>query len=266
MRFFKKSEEEINKNIVNKLKTSGFYVEDGSISKLFAGIFSSVIYTIYVYLENKHLNCFISTADREHLNKKANDLGISLSDNISMEEIRYEIANHVENKNSCSEEVIRKKILKISTTVQDVKFKNFTNGAGSCTIYIYSKKEATGEIESITKELSSMIPIGVKVKVGYPKRIPVLLKLKVNSYKSSLSDQIEIKGSITKNVNNLFLIGTRDGISIYDLINTIKISDKSISSVYILKCSIDGIEKEFTKINSDIDIIYHLSTKTEIIF
>ena len=262
-RFLKKSKDEIENSILEKLNDKGFLTNEGSMCRLFTSIYSDVLYNIYGYIEKRHLNCFVSTADREHLEKLAFNVGLTFEKEITDTKLRYLITNHVMLNNSTSRAVVKEVILREFKDVFDVRFKSFIKGAGSEGIYIYTKEESSSLLEDITRRVRRHLPAGAYIFIGYPEKREVTFRIKVVSNTRTLSEEIRLRGKI---VNILGEVLRRDVFSSHDILRAITSCDAAITNSYILETLIDGKSEVISVLSTTPDSCYILSSKTEIVF
>lgn len=263
-RYFK-TEDEIFNDIKEDLINNGFTDHKGSIAMLFAKIIAKTICAGYILLEKLHLNCFLSSADREHLTYMAEERGIPVSDKYSDDKLRYLIASDKLLNNSCSKESIKSNILVNVPEVYDVKFKDFVEGVGSCGVFIFCKNQTDTTLENCKIHSLKAIPAGTKIYYTYPEKKELLLKIAVSSVTRTLTEEVELKGKIITELNNVLSNLNVDGIVIYELISIIRNVSTKITDIKILESSINGEKTTLTRLSSDIEYVYSLSNKTEII-
>ena len=265
-RYFVKTESELHSETINKMIDLGFYTHDGSISTLFANIINKNISDLYSNVVELHLNCFLSTATGSHLDDMAIKKGLIRGEEETDESLRYRISNADAFNSGCNFYSIRQHILNNYQSVYDVKLKNFSQGAGSCTLYIYSNNENEKELNSIQLTAAEKIPFGIITRVVYPTKNIIKFKIKIVTTKKTDTEKIDIKRNITKNLKELFVsTGNDDVITYNDVINVIEQTDKSITKATILESYLNDELFSFKKIINSDNEIYVLSDKSEIL-
>ncbi|MGL5459834.1 MAG: hypothetical protein ACRDBY_09490 [Cetobacterium sp.] len=265
-RYFIKDEEELNKETIKKLNKQGLDTTVGSIVNLFSNTINSTIADAYKNLTSLHLNNFISTADKVHLIDMAKKNGIELKGNESDDEIRYRICTSLEYNSGCNYTSIKQFLLSKHPTLYDVKIKNYTQGAGSCTVYLFSNEEDPDELNSAIKNVAAKLPAGINTKIEYPKKTFVELKVKIITDASSLIDAIDIKKSVVKTLEDLFKKSSEENPIFHrDIINSIIASNKDIKKAIILSSCIDGNNFNLIQLSPSISEKILLSKDSEII-
>lgn len=266
-RYFIKSEEELHNETMEKLKANGFNTEKGSIVNLFTNIINGVLATAYKTLEKFHLNCFLSTADSESLNDMAYKKGFSRKSGETDDSLRYRISIADRVNASCNFTSIRQTILNHFDNVYEVKLVNFTQGAGSCSIYIHSADQSETELKKIIDKVTPILPCGVAIRIQYPRISWLKLKIKINTNATGEPDKIDMKRLALNNIEQLFTSSKSSYIvSYYDIINAITSSHELINSASILESTIDDTQIKLQQIICTPETKINMSNQSEIIF
>ena len=261
-----KNEEEIKDDMMLELKENGFSTNKGAICVLFSGIIARALSLCYLALETMHLNCFVSSADRSHLDKMAQSIGLSSGTDLSDQKLRYMIANHTALRGSLSREVLKVAIESIDESVFDVKFKPFVKGPGSVAIYVHSGNESSELLNKIQRECSTYIPSGTTAVYLFPKRRVLDFKISIDASVHTLSAELALKSKISGKLQEKLKTINKHGITLNDIILTIESADNNIKRVVITDVILDGISSDITRISPCEDEIFTLSNETVITF
>lgn len=264
-RYFIKDEEGLKKEFEEKYRESGVSVNKGSIAMLFGNIVVYFLSKAYLLLEKLHINCFVSTADREHLELMAKDSGISFDSSTSTENLRYNVKLSNVTGKACNKTSIKENILSRFKGITNLSFEEFSAGSGSVTIFLNSNNESESELSAVKSYIKEIAPCGVAFYIKYPERSVVKFKIKISTGEKSDTILIDIKKATNNALLDIFNV-EKQSITIEEVTRAIIASHSAIITAKIFETAIDGEVFKFNKLISESNLRYVVSTDNEIIF
>lgn len=209
MLILNKSFQTIQKKAEEGLINAGINNNPGSIARLFLSIINSEMADFYETLSVAHMQCFVSTASDEYLDKIGVLLNCKREPKEEDDDYRYRITNQVLNLATSNETAVRLAALSVDG-VDDVKSSLFSHGIGSYTLYLINKSRDISQdtLVAVSNAVSKVTGYGVKYTITTSTRREIDLELKLmfnNTTPQNIMDEVKIqtKQVVTNYINNL---------------------------------------------------------------
>ena len=228
----RKTKQEVLDNILAQLTSRKGITETsaGSVARTFAEIITEEFYGFYEELDAMMLMSYVSTARDSYLDLIGALLNCTRNSGEADNDYRYRITNQVYVVQGGNLTALRIKILQVSG-IADVRFKRFTNGAGSFTCYIIPEvfpiaADLINKVQAVVDEVASY---GIYGEVKTSTAIPIDMNIQLifatqttNAERQTIRQQVV--AAVEKYIKSLSM---GEGIIINEVIQrTMEISSK----------------------------------------
>lgn len=254
----KKTRQEVLDDLLRRLQsnTSITNVDPGSIARTFCEILAEEFYTFYNQLELSSTMSFVSSASGNYLDLIGQLLDCKRQAGEDDTTYRGRIVNQVYVIAGGNYTAIRLKVLSIPG-VRDVMLREYTNGAGSFSVYVISEDPAASPalLRQVQDAVNQTKSYGVYGEVKTPVLIPLELMVRlVFSNDTSTNERISIRQTVTKNLQNYInSIPLGDTFVINEAIQRIMETSVKIKDMDIYSLKVNGVSKFVSNVNSKWD-------------
>lgn len=251
----KKTRQEILDDLLRRLQqdTSITNVDPGSIARTFCEILAEEFYAFYTQLELSSTMAFVSSANGNSLDLIGALLDCKRLAGESDTAYRARIVNQVYVIAGGNYTAIRLKALSIPG-VRDVMLREYTNGAGSFSVYVITEDPKTTpsllrQVQNVIDETKSY---GVYAEVKTPVLIPLELMVRlVFSNDASANERASIRQAVTRNLQNYVNeIPLGDTFVVNEATQRIMETSSKIKDMDIYSLKVDGLNRFVSNVDS----------------
>lgn len=233
-----KEKNDIHNDIKKKFfSLSGIRVEPNGMIDFIMNATASMIYQIYVFVENNFTPYIYTKAKGRRLN----DVGLSIGCPRNAEEednnYRFRVITWVKRAESGNEKAINSVLS--TCLLSSCVYKSLANGAGTANLYVITKNGVDEDkaIEEVKSKIENIVSSGVSVRIVIPEITYISIVFKIDN---NIHNEL-IKKSVEKYINKMQIgeivsIGdlTRIGLEYNDIeffaVSYIKINDELVSN------------------------------------